>query len=57
MPLTDEQKREKVWVYRNVGGFPGTMYHARKVDENEMYELSRGDAEALNLKPCTLCYH
>lgn len=56
MPLTDEQKREKVWVYKQIGGFPGAMYHNDKRND-DMCELSRGAAEVLNLKPCTLCYH
>ena len=54
MPLTDEQKNEEVWVRK--GASPSTIYHAEKrLPRSEFHIMRRGDAEALNLKPCDRC--
>lgn len=53
MPLTDEQKKETVWVAK---GRATSIYHTeQRIPESEFYVMTRGDAEALNLKLCTRC--
>lgn len=53
MPLTDEQKNQRVWVRK---GGPSGIYHTEKrLPESEFNIMRRGDAEALNLKPCPRC--
>ncbi len=53
MPLTDERANEEVWVRK---GVVASLYHTKKpLPEDEFYLMRRGDAEALNLKPCDRC--
>lgn len=55
MPLTDEQKNERVWVRK---GVVTGLYHTElRLPESEFHIMSRHDAEALNLKLCPRCEH